>query len=157
MPRTTASRIIDAPLRAVFQTVSEIERYAAALPHIVGFEYLTAQRAGAGTKFRETRLIDGREQSTELLITELVPDRHVRLVSDQGGALWDTVFTVREVGGQTELVITMDSSPYKLLARLYVPFISGVLRLALERDLELVKAHCEGTTQKTAGRLGPPA
>ena len=48
----------------------------------------------AETRFRETRVMKGREASTVLEVTEYESPRRIRLVSDEGGTIWDTVFTV---------------------------------------------------------------
>jgi hypothetical protein len=86
----------------------------------------------------------GREASTELEVTEYVPDERVRLVSDAGGTIWDTVFTVQADGAGTELSMVMDARPYKLTARVVNPMISRMLTKALEADMDAVKAYCEG-------------
>ena len=98
MGRTTVSRTIKAPSAAVFETVAQVDNYTKAVPDIVEVEYLSEQHMGVGTRFRETRLMGKRKASTELEVTEYVPNERVRLVSDQGGTIWDTVFTVTPKG-----------------------------------------------------------
>jgi carbon monoxide dehydrogenase subunit G len=144
MAQYVATRSIAAPVARVFETVAHVDRFQEAVPHITDVEFLTETHSGVGTRFRETRLMRGREASTELEVTEYVPDERVRLVSDAGGTIWDTVFTVQADGAGTELSMVMDARPYKLTARVVNPMISRMLTKALEADMDAVKAYCEG-------------
>ena len=66
MTRTIVSRLVDAPLERVFEVVSDIRNFSKAVPHIIDVQFLTEQTEGVGTRFRETRLLKGKEASTEL-------------------------------------------------------------------------------------------
>jgi hypothetical protein len=59
--------------------------------------------------------------------------------------VWDTLFSVREERGQTELTMTMDAKAYQLMPKLMIPLTKGMIKKAVERDMDLVKAHCERT------------
>ncbi|MHC4341280.1 MAG: SRPBCC family protein [Planctomycetota bacterium] len=144
MGRTTVSRTIHAPIETVFNTVAHIDNFSKAVPAIVKVEFLSDVRSGVGTRFRETRLMGRREASTELEVTEYAENEHIRLVTDTGGTVWDTVFTVRPVSeGGVELTMVMDANAHKLLAKLMNPLIKGIIRKAIEKDTDAVKAHCE--------------
>ena len=107
-------------------------------------EFLTEQRKGVGTRFRETRLMGKRKGSAELEVTEYVENERIRLVSDQGGTIWDTVFTVQPAAeGGVELKMVMDANAYKLLAKLLNPLIKGVIAKFIEKDMDAVKSYCE--------------
>ena len=144
MSRTTVTRTIEAPIESVFNTVAAIEQFSEAIPHIVNVEILSEVQTGVGTRFRETRLMRGKEATTELEVTEYVENERIRLVSDAGGTIWDTVFTVAPQDGQTELTMTMDAKAYKLLPKLMNPMIKGTIKKAIEKDMDEVKAFCEG-------------
>ncbi len=144
MTRTHVSRSIEAPVTRVFRTISDIREFSKAVPDIVGVEFLSESRAGVGTRFRETRRFGKREAVTELEVTELVDDDRVRLVSDSGGTVWDSLFTVEETDGCTELKLVMEARPHGFLARITTPLLKGVVRKALEKDMDAVKTFCEG-------------
>ena len=146
MIRTTVSRTIDAAPEMVFSVVSDISNYSKAVPHLVRVEFLTDQRVGEGARFRETRVMRSREATTEIEVTEFVANERVRMVSDEGGTIWDTVFTVTPLGdgGGTRLDMVMDARPYRILSRLTVPLIKGVVAKAIAADMDAVKAYCEG-------------
>jgi len=145
MGRTEVTRTIQAPIEKVFETVAHIGNFRQVVPDIVNVEFLTDQEIGAGTKFRETRVMGKREASTVLEVTEYVPNERVRLVADQGGTIWDSTFTTRSAGeGRVELKMTMDANAYKFAAKLINPMIKGFVQKAIEKDMDAVKAHCEG-------------
>lgn len=146
MTRTRMSRTINAPVDAVFETVSDISQYTKAVPEIVRVEFVTEQKTGVGTRFRETRQMGKREATTELEVTEYVKDERVRMVSDAGGTVWDTVFTVTALGdgSGTRLDMVMEARPYRLMSRLMVPLMKGVVAKAVAGDMDALKAWLEG-------------
>ena len=140
--RTT--RMIDAPPDRVFEIVSNVENFAKAVPQIVKVERLSEAARGVGVRFRETRLMKGREATTELEITEFIANERVRLVSEAGGAIWDSLFAVTPRDGGSTLELAMEARPQSLIARLTTPLIMGVVGKAVESDMDAVKAYCEG-------------
>lgn len=146
MTRTRKIRTINAPVDAVFETVSDISQYTKAVPDIVRVEFLTEQKTGVGTRFRETRKMGKREATTELEVTEYVRNERVRMVSDAGGTVWDSVFTVTAVGdgARTRLDLVMEARPYRLLSRLMVSLMKSMVAKAVAGDMDALKAWLEG-------------
>ncbi|WP_372896002.1 SRPBCC family protein [Stieleria sp.] len=138
-----ATRTIQAPLTVVFQAVSDVRNFRKAVPHITDVEFLSEQQHGVGTRFRETRLMKDREQSVELEVAEFVDNDRVRMVSDAGGTIWDTLFSVSQVGEAVELKMQMDIRPHTFLARLMIPLIRGMVVKGVESDMDAVKSYCE--------------
>ena len=143
MDRMELTRTIAAPIDRVFNAVADISQFSKALPHIVKVEFLSAQKSGLGARFRETRLMKGKEYENELEVTEYVANQRVRLVADTHGTVWDTLFTVKSAGDKTVLTMTMDTRSKKVISALMVFLISGMVKKAIAKDLELVKAYCE--------------
>ena len=141
--QTVIRRQINASAATVFDAVAHIENFSEAVPGITGVEFLTDRTRGARTRFRETRVIRGREASTELEVTEYEPDSHVRLVSDQGGTVWDTVFTITPDGSGSHLSMVMDARPHTLMAKVTTPLFKRVIARAIESDMDAVKQYCE--------------
>lgn len=137
------TRKINASMDVVFATVSDIRQFSKALPHVVTFEFLSVVNRGVGARFRETRLMNGKEATTDLEITEYVENDRVRMVAESHGTVWDTLFTVTSEGGSTTLTTKMDARADKLLPRVMNPLIRGITAKAVERDMDLVKAFCE--------------
>ena len=143
MANVTVTRSIDAPVDVVFRTVAHVELFSQAVPGILRVEFLSEVKSGVGARFRETRMMMGREASTELEVTEYVENERVRIVSEAGGALWDTVFTVAPDGEGTELKMVMDARPRTTSARMTLPLIIGTVRKAVEQDMDAVESFCE--------------
>lgn len=144
MSRVTVTKTINAPLEFVFHTVAEIENFSKAIPHIVNVEFLSENKTGIGAKFRETRIMMGKEASTVLEVTEYSENERIRLVSDESGTIWDSLFTVRmTVDGATELTLVMEAKPYKTMARILNPFTAFMVRKGVVSDMDAVKQYCE--------------
>ncbi len=143
MTQYHVTRTIDAPVDLVFRTVSDINHFSKAVPHIEKVEFLTEQRTGIGTRFRETRLMNGRQAATELEVTEYVENDRVRMVADSHGTVWDSVFTVKPDDGRTELTLKMDGTAYKLVSKVMNAMIKNMIGKALEQDMDSVKTYCE--------------
>lgn len=144
MPLISVARTIQAPTEVVFQAVSDIARLPDTNPEIVRVAFLSEQREGVGVRFRETRRMGRKEMDTELEIIECSPPSSVRMVSNQGGTVWDTVFLVQPSDTGTELQIRMDARAHRLLAKIMNPLFQGLFRKGLQKHLDAVAAYCEG-------------
>ena len=143
MTRTVVTRTISAPVDRVFDAVAHIDRFSQVVEDIVRVDYVSEQKRGVGTRFRETRRMNGKEATVELEVTEYIENDRVRLVADSHGTVWDTLFTVSASGGETTLTMTMDARAHKLLPKLINPLIKGMVRKGVEKDMDAVKAFCE--------------
>ena len=128
MSTITVERRIAASAEVVFRTVADIRQFSQAIPEIVKYEFLSDIQQGVGTRFRETRLMRGKEAVTELDVKEYVANRRVRMVADSHGTIWDTVFDLKPVEDGTKLTAVMDARSYKLLPKIMFPFIRGIIR-----------------------------
>ena len=72
MASVTVSQSIDAPIEVVFNTIADINQFSQAVPRIVKVKIVSDVKSGVGTRFRETRVMKGREATTELEVTEYV-------------------------------------------------------------------------------------
>lgn len=137
MGRTSIVRTVDAS-SDLFGTAADTGRFSEVIPEIVRVVFLTGQRIGVGTQFRETHLTRGKESSTDLKGTEYAARRRLRLAADSRSTGKDTVFVVAESGGR------MDATPYSPLPGLLNPPTRNAIRAAIEKDMDGVQAYCEG-------------
>lgn len=145
MKPIVVARTVRAPVETVFGVIADIEKLPESNPDVVKIEFLTEQRTGAGTRFKETRESKGRQMVTELELTEMTPNRRARFVSDMGGTIWDTVFSFSSAGGDsTELEIRLDARPHKLLPKLIGRFVRPMVHKGMEKHIDSVRAYCEG-------------
>jgi uncharacterized membrane protein len=133
MGQVKVTKTINAPVELVFQTIADIRNFSKAVPDIVSVEFLTDQKMGVGTRFRETRMMYGKEATEELEVTELVENDQIRILADSHGVVWDSLFTVEENGDATELTLVMDMRPHKLMAKIMTPLMKGSMKKALKK------------------------
>lgn len=143
MATITRSMTIAAPVETVFDTIAHVDRFAEAVADVKDVEYLGETRRGVGTRFKETREIKGRVGTTVLEVTEYGENEKVRIVSDAGGTIWDTLFTVEQADEGTKLDMVMEARPHTLLARISTPLVKGMVAKGIEADLVSVKEYCE--------------
>lgn len=143
MKQITITHHIKAPLEKVFDVIAHIDNYQNAVPHITKVEFLSETKRGVGAKFRETRNMKGREVSSTIEVTEYNPNELVRFVSDEGGTIWDTLFTTTASDNGTAMTMQMEARPYKLFAKLITPLIMGMIGKAVEKDMLALKEYCE--------------
>lgn len=143
MSTIKVTRQIEAPAGEVFETISDIRNFSKAVPDIVNVDFLSEKKLGVGTRFKETRELNGRKAATVLEVTEFVENDYIRIVSDTQGTIWDSLFTVSEKDHGCELILEIEARPYKLLSKTMVPLIKSFVRKAMEKDMDAVKDYCE--------------
>lgn len=143
MASVTVSQSIDAPIEVVFNTIADINQFSQAVPRIVKVKIVSDVKSGVGTRFRETRVMKGREATTELEVTEYVENDRIRIVAESHGTVWDSLFTVERKGERTELTMIMEAKARSLMARMMTRLICGMIAKTVKEDMEAVKAFCE--------------
>jgi uncharacterized protein YndB with AHSA1/START domain len=143
MIRISVTRTINAPADLVFTTISAISDLPNVVPDITNVEFLSEIKSGVGTRFIETRVVNGKENTTELEVTEFVENERIRMVTDSHGTIWDSIFTVHSAGSKTELMLTMDARANKFLPKIMNPLLKGIFKKGLEKHMDALKTYCE--------------
>ncbi|MDA8015962.1 MAG: SRPBCC family protein [Thermoanaerobaculia bacterium] len=147
----TVSGSVQAAADRVYDAIEDIQNIPRRDQAVQKIEFLSQQKRGAGTRFRETRSMGKRTVVTELEVTEAVAGESVRFVSDAGGTIWDTVYTCRPEGSDgssTWLEIAMEARPYKLLPKLMSRFVLPMVRKGMKQHLEELKTYCESRAEE---------
>lgn len=139
----TFTRVIEAPMDRVFLTLSQPEHFSEAIPNIIKIEIVSATKSGVGTRFRESRDMNGKLAVAEMEITELVNNHRLRLVSELAGTTWDSLFALAAQGNNTHLELHMIASSNNLASRLMTPLLFGFVAKAIDGDMAHIKAYCE--------------
>jgi carbon monoxide dehydrogenase subunit G len=144
MARWVVTRTINAPVAKVFGLVADPAQFAKATPSTTRVEFSGDKKSGVGTRYTSYRQWRGKERGTDLLITEHVPNDHVRIVNEQPGETWDSTFAVKADGPRTVVTVTMDGITGNLVKRFMFKFvIHGMVQKAMEADMDAMKAYCE--------------
>jgi carbon monoxide dehydrogenase subunit G len=137
-------RNIHAPAAVVFDTVADPAHFSEAISGVTKLEFLSSTKSGAGTRFRQSRVMNGKEMTLDFDVTESVPNQRVRIVNEVHGTRWDSLITLTPSNALTTLTMRMDTETRPLVARLLMPLMLRLfIRKAVEKDFDAVKAYCE--------------
>ncbi len=146
MPSCTASVTINADPETVFRACTDLARAPDRIEAITRIEVLTEGPVGVGTRFRETRMMFGREASEEMEIVEFDPPRSFVMTAESHGMRYRTAHRFVPDRGGTRVEIEFSGRAVSLGAKLLLPLgalMMGACRKALKKDLADVKRAVE--------------
>ncbi len=133
---------IDRPPADVFAVLSNPTRGPEFLPNIKDCTQLTEGPIREGTRFRETRVINGREATAELEVITYHPNSSVRIGSEAGGIDVAYRYDLSSEGTGTRLTWTGELTASGL-RRLLLPMITSILKKEDGDHLQKLKAFLE--------------
>ena len=148
MPCLTVTEQIAAPREAVFDKLIDYANCAETISAITKVEVLTEGEVGVGTRFRETRVMFGKEASEEMEIAEF--DRPSLLVytAASHGCSYRSTHRLVEKDGGTELSLEFDGKGVSLMGKVMSGLMGwmmkGACRKAMSKDLAELKSALEG-------------
>lgn len=144
--RIVMATVVDAPQDVTFATVTDIAGWPRIAGAIRKTEILTAGPVSVGTRFRETRMMYGREATEEMTVAELDPPRRFVLTAFNHGTAYRVEHLLEPQGAATRMTLAFEGRPVSLLARLFMPlgrlFVSSVRR-QLQADLAGLEREAE--------------
>lgn len=148
----TVSRDIAASATTVWATITDIDGAARVLSAVERIERLDDHASfGVGVRWRETRVMFGREHTEELEITDVDPPRSSTARAESSGTSYTSVLRVDPLGERhCRLTMSFDAEPSGVLGRLLAATFGRLFRRAtrdaLRQDLADIAADVEGTT-----------
>ncbi len=140
MPSFTIERHIDAPGAETFAVFSDLQSAPDRIKEIVSLEVLTDGPVGAGTRFRETRIMMKKEATEEMEISDWRPGEGYVVTCDSCGCHYETKFSFSPSEKGTLVRMQMDTTPVTLSAKILGPamnlFFGGMMRRCMEKDLD---------------------
>ena len=121
----------DAPVERVFEVFANLQDAAAHISAITKLEMLTDGPVGAGTRFRETRKMFGKECTEEMEITAFEPGRSYVVGCDSCGSRMLSTFTFTQVDGRTEVCMSMDTQALKMFSRIMMVVTGPLMRRSM--------------------------
>jgi hypothetical protein len=137
---------IDASPHAVFDLFSDLDHVAEHVKSIKKIERLTPGPVGVGTRFRETRVMFGREATEEMYFTAFEPPRLYEVRCQTCGAEYQSVYTFRPDGAGTVVDVKFEAKPISLFAKLMTPLsflMVGGMKKCMDQELEDLKKVAE--------------
>jgi carbon monoxide dehydrogenase subunit G len=140
----TIARTIHAPTAVVFRTVADPAHFAEAISGVTRIEFLSSTKCGLGTRFRQSRVLNGQEMTLDFDVTDYIENQRVRIVNEIHGTRWDSVITLTPSSASTTLTMRMDTKTRPLVPRLLMPLMLRLfIKRSVEKDFDAVKAFCE--------------
>lgn len=140
---------IDAPPEQVYAEITDLERAPERISGIKKLEVLTEGPFGPGTRFRETRVMFGKEATEEMEVSEVDPGRGYIVEAESCGCRYRSGFTLIPEGGGTDLEFTFHATPTGLMGRVMSAVMMPVMKRSmcklLRQDMEDIKRSCEAS------------
>lgn len=147
--KMTIHETVDAPVETVFDVFADFRKAADRVDGIERIELLTDGPVGLGTRFRETRIMFGRESTEEMEITQFEQNEKYAVEADSCGAHFQTVFRFQPNGRRTAVEMEMRTRVTSLFAKLMWPLeflMAGSMKKMILSDIHQLKQHCEHPT-----------
>ena len=146
MPELKVSKHIHAPVDRVFDVMSDFASAPARISAISRVEMLTDGPTRVGTRFRETRVMFGKEATETMEVLEFEPNRSYTLGAHSCGCEYRCNLMFRPVGPGTEVTMHFKARPTSFMAKLISPLtmlMMGTLKKSVAQDLEDAKKFAE--------------
>lgn len=140
------SKHINAPLHVTFDVFSDIQNLQEQIDGITKVEILSEVTHGVGTRWRETRVMFGKEATEEMEISTFDKNQSYDVIASSHGMDYHSTYTFRERDGGTLVEMTFSGKPVTLVAKLMTPLgylFKGATQKALEDDMNNLKVVCE--------------
>ena len=142
-----AEKQINALPERVFALASDFATMSERIPAIKRVEMLTDGPVRVGTRFKETRVMFGKEATETMEVTAFDPPRSYNLGANSCGCLYDSRFEVMPNAGGTMVTLSFTATPVSFFAKLMSPLgklMAGTMRKLFDGDLEAIRKVAEG-------------
>lgn len=141
----SATAWIAATPEAVFAFIQDIDHFAEVLTSVVRVEKITGGPVELGTRFRETRLINGRETTVEIEVTSYDPPHRYSATSITNGmsVTYHYTFTPENEGTRVHLQAKATAGGLK---KLMLPLVVSFMKKEDSDHLQQLKAAVERHT-----------
>jgi hypothetical protein len=143
------SRIVKAPIDRVFEVFTDLDSDWLRCAAIVKIERVTHGPVGAGTIFKETRQIFGRESTETMEFTEFAPPNRWVIAGQTCGSRFTTSFDLQPESEGTRLIVNTGIKALNPISW-FLGLVFGVLfkksmKRAINKDLDTLTQIAEGT------------
>ena len=142
----TLSRHIDAPIDEVFTALTHFAGAAEVIGGIEKVEMLTDGPVAVGTRFRETRIMFGREATEEMEVVSFDRPRSYALRAESHGSRYLSTFELEERDGGTGVRMDFEAVPLTVVAKVMAFLLKGMMKKVMAqcgKDLDDVKRALE--------------
>ncbi len=141
------SVVVDATPQKVFEVFSDLDTFAANVSGITKVEILAGPaRMEKGTKWRETRVMFGKEATEEMWVTDIQPNASYVVEAESRGIHYRSEYLFTPEGKSTVVQMTFEGQPLTFGARIssaIMVLFAGASKKALHNDMLELKRVCE--------------
>lgn len=146
--QVTTSIHINKPKEDVWQAITDIEHSHKMISGIQAIDVLENPTSGlVGFKWRETRMLFGKEATEVMWITEAEENAFYRTRAESHGSIYLTEVSLQPTINGTQLTMNFTGLPQSILAKamafIMSPFFKGSLEKDLQNDLADIKRFVE--------------
>ena len=138
---------INAPPEAVFAAASDFASAPQRISGIKKMEMLSQGPVGVGTRFRETRVMFGREATETMEVVDFQAGRSYTLRAATCGCEYRTAVSVRPADSGSEVTFDFSGRPLTFIGRVFGSLMGWMMRgvcvKAIKQDLADLKAAVE--------------
>lgn len=151
MSDVTVEREVNAPAERVWNVLTDLEGSERNLSAVRKVERLDGGSGfGVGTRWRETRVMFGREATEEMAVAAIEPGRSYVVESDSRGMHYRSVMGVEPLGdARSRVYMTFAGTPTGLLTRVMAATLGrlmmGTVRKEIRKDLDDIARAAEGS------------
>jgi carbon monoxide dehydrogenase subunit G len=147
MSRIDVSREIAAPPQRVWELITDLRGAPARLTTVKRVEMLAGPEFGVGTRWRETRVMFGRDATEEMTVTAVDPGRSYTTEADSRGVRYVSELRVEPAGTGSRLSMSIEAEVgnpvLKVLLSVVGRLFAGTTRKAMRQDLDDIAATAE--------------
>lgn len=141
------SIVVNAPISTVFQTFSNLALVKKHLSGVTKLDLLEGpEQMQPGTKWRETRVMMGKESTEEMWVTELNQNRNYKVSAESHGTKYLSEFLFEELDGGTKVTWVFEGIPQTIMAKLMSvmgALFADSLKKMMLQDMDDLKKVCE--------------
>lgn len=130
------------PPKEVFEVLSNPTRAAEFLDNIKESKQLTDGPIAVGTKFRETRVVNGKEASADLLVSVYEPDSRIGISTEAEGitVAYNYHLSPQDDGTRLTWACELEASG---LRRMMLPMVAAIMKKEDGNHLRQLKSYLE--------------
>ena len=138
---------IHAPKEKVFSVFSDLDGLADRIKGIKSIEVLEGNhQMHVGTKWRETRIMFGKEATEVMWVTEQVQNERYVVEAESHGTHYRSEYVFDEVPNGTQVAMTFEGTPLsfgaKVMSVMFI-FFAGATKKLLQQDMADLKEYIE--------------
>ena len=139
---------INKPIKEVWETVVDFENCSNYIKSIIHLEIIDQPKDTLiGFKWKETRVMFGKEATETMWITDYVENEYYQTRAESHGSVYLSRISLKSIGDNTKLTMSFTAEAQsffvKMLSACMGIFMKGPMKKALNKDLEDIKSHLE--------------